>query len=64
MHKIKFGAKDTARFNINRFLRELGIQDPSKDEAKEKLISILGGRGQAKEFERFITYMKAVLIHQ
>ena len=58
--KIKFGAKDTARFNINRFLRELGIQDPSKDEAKEKLISILGGRGQAKEFERFITYMKAV----
>ena len=58
--KIKFGAKDTARFNINRFLRELGIQDPSKDEAKEKLISILGGRGQADEFERFITYMKAV----
>jgi hypothetical protein len=41
-------------------MRELGIADPTDDVAKEKLITILGGRGQAKEFEKFLTYMKAV----
>ena len=30
------------------------------DVAKEKMIAILGGRGQSKEFEKFLTYMKAV----
>ena len=60
VQKIKFSPKDTSRFNINRFLRELGIQDPTNDVAKEKLVSILGGRGQAKEFEKFLTYMKAI----
>jgi hypothetical protein len=58
--KIKFSPKDTSGFNINKFLRELGIADPTDDVAKEKLITILGGRGQAKEFEKFLTYMKAV----
>jgi hypothetical protein len=58
--KIKFSPKDTSGFNINKFLRELGIGDPTDDVAKEKLITILGGRGQAKEFEKFLTYMKAV----
>lgn len=58
--KIKFSPKDTSGFNINKFMRELGIADPTDDVAKEKMISILGGRGQAKEFEKFLTYMKAV----
>lgn len=58
--KIKFSPKDTSGFNINKFMRELGIADPTDDVAKEKLITILGGRGQAKEFEKFLTYMKAV----
>lgn len=58
--KIKFSPKDTSGFNINKFLRELGIADPTDDVAKEKLISILGGRAQSKEFEKFLTYMKAV----
>ena len=58
--KIKFSPKDTSGFNINKFMRELGIADPTDDVAKEKLITILGGRGKAKEFEKFLTYMKAV----
>ena len=58
--KIRFSPKDTSGFNINKFMRELGIADPTDDVAKEKMISILGGRGQAKEFEKFLTYMKAV----
>ena len=58
--KIKFSPKDTAGFNINKFMRELGIGDITDDVAKEKMISILGGRSQSKEFEKFLTYMKAV----
>jgi len=60
VQKIKFSPKDTSRFNINRFLKELGIADPTNDVAKEKLVSMLGGRGKAKEFEKFLTYMKAI----
>jgi hypothetical protein len=60
VQKIKFSPKDTSRFNINRFLKELGIQDPTNDVAKEKLISLLGGRPQAQQFEKFLTYMKAI----
>tara|TARA_R100001480_G_scaffold80049_1_gene89414 strand:+ start:8 stop:2536 length:2529 start_codon:yes stop_codon:yes gene_type:complete len=58
--KIKFSPKDTSGFNINKFMRELGIGDITDDVAKEKMIAILGGRGQSKEFEKFLTYMKAV----
>jgi hypothetical protein len=58
--KIKFSPKDTSGFNINKFLRELGIADPTDDVAKKKLTTILGGPGKAKEFEKFLTYMKAV----
>ena len=58
--KIKFSPKDTSMFNINKFMRELGIGDATDDVAKEKMISILGGRSQSKEFEKFLTYMKAV----
>src|SRR6056300_527810 len=50
--KIRFSPKDTSSFNINKFMRELGIGDATDDVAKEKMISILGGRGQAKEFEK------------
>ena len=58
--KIRFSPKDTSSFNINKFMRELGISDATDDVAKEKMIAILGGRGQAKEFEKFLTYMKAI----
>jgi hypothetical protein len=58
--KIKFSPKDTSGFNINKFMRELGIGDITDDVGKEKLISILGGRAQAKDFEKFLTYMKAI----
>jgi hypothetical protein len=58
--KIKFSPRDTAGFQINTFLNKLGIGDISDDVAKEKLITLLGGRSQAKEFEKFITYMKAI----
>ena len=58
--KIRFSPKDTSSFNINKFMRELGIGDATDDVAKEKMISILGGRAQSKEFEKFLTYMKAV----
>ena len=58
--KIKFSPKDTSGFNINKFMRELGIGDITDDVAKEKMITLLGGRGQSKEFEKFLTYMKAV----
>ena len=58
--KIKFSPKDTSGFNINKFMRELGIGDITDDVGKEKLITILGGRAQAKDFEKFLTYMKAI----
>jgi hypothetical protein len=58
--KIRFSPKDTSMFNINKFMRELGIGDATDDVAKEKMISILGGRAQSKEFEKFLTYMKAI----
>ena len=58
--KIRFSPKDTSSFNINKFMRELGIGDATDDVAKEKMISILGGRAQSKEFEKFLTYMKAI----
>jgi len=58
--KIRFSPKDTSNFNINKFMRELGIGDATDDVAKEKMISILGGRAQSKEFEKFLTYMKAI----
>ena len=58
--KIRFSPDETAQFNINRFTRNLGIVDELDDVGKNKLIKILGGREQAKDFEKFITYMKAV----
>ena len=58
--KIRFSPDEAAQFNINRFTRNLGIVDELDDVGKNKLIKILGGREQAKDFEKFITYMKAV----
>ena len=58
--KIKFSPRDTQQFNINRFLRTLGIDDPTNDLAKDRLVKILGGPQAAKPFEEFITYMKAI----
>ena len=58
--KIKFSPKDTSSFNINKFMRNLGISDITDDVAKEKMTTILGGPAQAKQFEKFLTnqYMK------
>tara|TARA_R100001129_G_scaffold183736_1_gene166867 strand:- start:2362 stop:5541 length:3180 start_codon:yes stop_codon:yes gene_type:complete len=58
--KIKFSPRDTQQFNINRFLRILGIADVENDLAKDRLVKILGGPQAAKPFEEFITYMKAI----
>jgi len=58
--KIRFSPRDTAGFKINTFLNKLGIGDITDDVAREKLITILGGRKNAQQFERFITYMKAI----
>ena len=40
-------------------MRNLGLTDITDDVGK-KNEAILGGRAQAKEFEKFLTYMKAV----
>ena len=58
--KIKFSPKDTSSFNINKFMRNLGISDIVDDVGSDKMTEILGGKGQAKEFEKFLTYMKAI----
>ncbi len=58
--KIRFSPKDTSQFNINKFMRNLGIDDITDDVANSKMKTILGGPAQAKEFEKFLTYMKAV----
>jgi hypothetical protein len=58
--KIKFSPKDTSQFNINKFMRNLGISDIVDDVANDKMTAILGSKGKAKEFEKFLTYMKAV----
>ena len=60
VQKIKFSPKDTSRFNINRFLKSLGIDNPLNEVRKEALVDMLGGRAKSLEFEKFITYMKAV----
>jgi phosphotransferase system IIB component len=57
--KIKFSPKDTSQFNINKFMRNLGISDIVDDVANDKMTAILGSKGKAKEFEKFLTYMKA-----
>jgi len=58
--KIKFSPKDTSKFNINRFLKSLGIDNPLNEVRKDALVEMLGGKAKAVEFEKFITYMKAV----
>ena len=58
--KIRFSPKDTSEFNINKFMRNLGIDDITDDVGNSKMKAILGGPQQAKEFEKFLTYMKAV----
>ena len=58
--KIRFSPRDTAGFEINTFLKNLGIDKIGDDVARDKLITILGGRKKAEQFEKFITYMKAV----
>ena len=58
--KIKFSPKDTSQFNINKFMRNLGISDVVDDVGNDKMAAILGGKSQAREFEKFLTYMKAI----
>ena len=58
--KIKFSPKDTSQFNINKFMRNLGISDIVDDVGSDKMTAILGGKAKSKEFEKFLTYMKAI----
>jgi phosphotransferase system IIB component len=58
--KIRFSPKDTSMFNINKFMRNLGLSDIVDDVGQDKMTAILGGKAQSKEFEKFLTYMKAI----
>jgi hypothetical protein len=58
--KIRFSPRDTSGFKINTFLKNLGIDDITDDVAVKKFETILGGRKNAQQFERFVTYMKAI----
>jgi phosphotransferase system IIB component len=58
--KIRFSPKDTSNFNINKFMRNLGLSDVVDDVGQDKMTAILGGKAQSKEFEKFLTYMKAI----
>jgi len=57
--KLKFSPKDTSNFQIDRFLRNLGIAGTS-DDRRAAFVKMMGGPKEAREFDRFITYMKAV----
>ena len=57
--KIKFGPKDFADFNINKFMNNLGIGEAAEDLGRLKMESMLGKNG-FKEFTKFTDYMKAI----
>ena len=57
--KIKFGPKDFADFNINKFMDTLGIGKATEDLGRKKMESMLGKNG-FREFTKFTDYMKAV----
>ena len=56
--KIRFGPKDFAEFNINKFMDNLGIGKATEDLGRDKMTELLG-KG-ADDFYKFTDYMKAI----
>ncbi len=56
--KLKFSPKDTSGFQIDRFIRNLGLG--TGDMRREAFTKMMGGLDKTLEFDKFITYMKAV----
>ena len=57
--KIRFGPKDFAEFNINKFMDNLGIGKATEDLGRDKMMKLLG-KGGADDFYKFTDYMKAI----
>ena len=57
--KIRFGPKDFAEFNINKFMDNLGIGKATEDLGRDKMQLLLGKKG-ADDFYKFTDYMKAI----
>jgi len=57
--KIRFGPKDFAEFNINKFMDNLGIGKATEDLGRDKMLKLLG-KGGADDFYKFTDYMKAI----
>ena len=57
--KIRFGPKDFAEFNINKFMDNLGIGKATEDLGRDKMLKMLG-KGGADDFYKFTDYMKAI----
>tara|TARA_Y100001938_G_scaffold139170_1_gene205656 strand:- start:139 stop:3186 length:3048 start_codon:yes stop_codon:yes gene_type:complete len=57
--KIRFGPKDFAEFNINKFMDNLGIGKATEDLGRDKMLKLLGSKG-SEDFYKFTDYMKAI----
>jgi len=57
--KIRFGPKDFAEFNINKFMDNLGIGKATEDLGRDKMMKLLG-KGGSEDFYKFTDYMKAI----
>ena len=57
--KIRFGPKDFAEFNINKFMDNLGIGKATEDLGRDKMMKLLG-KGGSDDFYKFTDYMKAI----
>ena len=57
--KIRFGPKDFAEFNINKFMDNLGIGKATEDLGRDQMMKLLG-KGGADDFYKFTDYMKAI----
>jgi len=57
--KLRFGPKDFAEFNINKFMDNLGIGKATEDLGRDKMSKLLGGKGSS-DFYKFTDYMKAI----
>jgi len=57
--KIRFGPKDFAEFNINKFMDNLGIGKATEDLGRDKMMKLLGKNG-SEDFYKFTDYMKSI----
>ena len=59
LKNIKFGPKEFAGFNIDKFANKLGITQATGDVGRDKIFEMLGKDG-TNDFYRFVNYMKAI----